>query len=68
MIRRSGTDDHILVSRIDDMVPRSLVLDRGSLRLAGIQHGRLSGPHEVAHHDNQLYLVVAMEVVELKTE
>jgi hypothetical protein len=66
--RRPGTDDHILVSRIDDMMPGSLVLDRGSLQLSGDQHGRSSGPHEVAYHDDQSYLVVAMKVIELKTE
>jgi hypothetical protein len=56
------------VSRIDDMMPGSLVLDRGSLQLSGDQHGRSSGPHEVAYHDDQSYLVVAMKVIELKTE
>jgi hypothetical protein len=66
--RRSGTNDHILVSRIDDMVPGSVVLDRGSLQSSVGQYERLSGPHEVAYHDDQSYLVVAMKVIELKTE
>jgi hypothetical protein len=56
------------VSRIDNMVPGSVILDRGGLQLSGDQRGRLSGPHEVAHHFDQLRLVVAMEVVELETE
>jgi hypothetical protein len=56
------------VSRIDDMVPGSVVLDRGSLQSSVGQYERLSGPHEVAYHDDQSYLVVAMKVIELKTE